>query len=746
MTIDHPILLLLATILWTALVAITKFRNPAIPRASKLSLFFGAALLALSAGGIRIDSSNFQNIVVLIDESSSTRTAAYHNQAFLQKRLSQLLGSTNYTLATFSSPAATQTDYSHPDADAVLLFSDVRFPLPEKNPPTFVIVDPNLEKPADASIVSLTTESDRAVAIVRNSGTDRAIDFSGTLNHPSTAPSGDVILSVRVDPTASQIAARLAPGDPWPENDSLSLARLSSRRQRWWIDENPPTSDWIVIEPNNLPNNLPAYLDASLIALSNVPVSQIAPIQRDRLSSFVRDLGGGLMILGGDRAFAAGEYGGSTLDQLSPLASHPNQPQRHWILLVDSSGSMASPSEPGGSRFAQAANLLVQLLPTLPPEDRVTIGDFARDVRWWSQNTSARESRNLNLPPQSVSPQGPTNFEAALNSLASQLAGGQRSEIILITDGDAQITEVDSLATKLRNAAARVHLLLTGATASPTASRLAILTAGSLAREPNASNWADAARKLVAANVPDRVERSATPVDYSESLGVLPNRMVNLWNQTFLKRDATLLAATSADIGRLPLVARWNAGLGAVLSAGFSPTPAELESFAALVTRKPVDPRFEITLIPASPLRVTIRAFDDQKPLNKLKFSLVLTNETDPTRGVARASLKQIAPGEYSATVPAKSDPSLATVLLNELAIEHFSVAGRYAVEFDLIGNDNAAMKQLADSSNGAVIDPRQANLALPRRDPTSISPLLSAAAACSFLISLGFLKFFRRE
>ena len=40
--------------------------------------------------------------------------------------------------------------------------------------------------------------------------------------------------------------------------------------------------------------------------------------------------------------------------------------------------------------------------------------------------------------------------------------------------------------------------------------------------------------------------------------------------------------------------------------------------------------------------------------------------------------------------------------------MDRIAVAGRYAPEFDAIGNDRSAMNQLARRTGGAVIDPAQ--------------------------------------
>ena len=68
-----------------------------------------------------------------------------------------------------------------------------------------------------------------------------------------------------------------------------------------------------------MPMDAAAYLSASVIVLDNVPATALPPAAPQYLQQHVRDLGGGLVILGGDQAFAAGGYVNTPLDAVSPL-------------------------------------------------------------------------------------------------------------------------------------------------------------------------------------------------------------------------------------------------------------------------------------------------------------------------------------------------------------------------------------------------------------------------------------------
>ena len=101
--------------------------------------------------------------------------------------------------------------------------------------------------------------------------------------------------------------------------------------------------------PEALPTGAAAYLAPAVIVLDDVAADRLSPEQQGRLRQCVRDLGGGLVLLGGGHAFAAGGYPGSALESLSPLASTPPRPTTHWMLLADGSGSMGSAAPAGAA-------------------------------------------------------------------------------------------------------------------------------------------------------------------------------------------------------------------------------------------------------------------------------------------------------------------------------------------------------------------------------------------------------------
>ncbi len=408
----------------------------------------------------------------MVDLSPSTRGAQFRNAWFLKQRITQLVGNSSYQTIAFASEnrpldlsgaieemPADRTIFSPPPVDAILLFSDAQFQLPEKSPPVYVAMDEGLENVKDGAVKKVELRGGSLAATISNTGADRAASFPGST---ATVGRGTIVIT-RPAPSDSTIATvKLNGGDFWPENDSISTAVLPPpASEKWWVGENPPDTDWRTFDANQLPVLEQEYLSPAVIVLANQPADRFLPVGLERLAQYVRDLGGSLLIEGGDHAFGAGGYGGTILEQLSPLASFPPTPTTRWVLLADGSGSMAKGTG-GASPWAVATSAIIKLLPGIPPADPVQIGQFSQDVKWWLPAGTAADAASAALPPPDAYPHGPTNLEAALNEVADDSSAEMRTELILLSDCDATISHPDLLSNVLARKQVRLHVLAIG--------------------------------------------------------------------------------------------------------------------------------------------------------------------------------------------------------------------------------------------------------------------------------------------
>jgi hypothetical protein len=723
-------------------------------------------------------------------------------------------GASDTTLADLP---ADQTVYAPPaGAAAVLLFSDGRFALPADAPPTYAVVDPQLAVAADARVTSLRIDGLSAAAQVDSTSAPRTLTWSGTaagvrrsatgMSATSAArPAGQFPTNNVADPISPgsyvlrrlvaggteaggarvpAVTARLSPGDAWPENDALTIAPPApDRLERWLVTAGPATPagraapltlpGFRVMSPAELPSDPAAYLAAAVVVLDNVPADAVPPAARDRLTQYVRDLGGGLAIAGGDRAFAAGGYVGTPLDALSPLASTPPRPTARWLLLTDGSGSMAAAGGAADvSRWQAATDALVRLVPALPPDDAVDVGSFAETLTLWSAGRSARATRDLPLPPAGVAPRGPTNLRPALEAAVGPLpvvptpAGGGGSgqappssapapsagptstgapvpvNLLLLSDADADVGDVPSLVALLASRNVRLHLLAVDA-GRGLADLQAVgrRTGGQAVRQDDPARWASAAGDLLRAAAETRLSLDPAAVTFAGRLANLPGRAVSPWNRTWIKPRADEVGRAVVGGEPVPMAAAWDVGEGRVAAAAFAAAPTEVAALAAAVARPPRDPRVTVAWDAGRAVRVRVDVVDldpaaTQPYGNGVAFSLDVTPDGAVPRQVP---LRQTAPGRYEGELPAPGSPAVATVRQAGRAVAREAVAGRYPPEFDAVGVDRAALGLLAGRSAGRVIEPterRPIEFRWPRRD-VPLAPWLASAGACLILAAL---------
>ena len=219
-----------------------------------------------------------------------------------------------------------------------------------------------------------------------------------------------------------------------------------------------------------------ASLDA--IALVDVPATAFTEAQIGSLEGFVRDLGRGLVTVGGEASWSLGDYRDSRLEALLPLNSDIKDPRRRpaiaQILAIDTSGSMtachcnpdgAGAREEGGvNKTDISRSAAARAIEALTAQDEVGILAF---------NTRSRFVVPLSqLPPdevvreglESLQPRGGTNIPQALDEAIEALKASKASlkHIVMFTDGFTNQKQLVPAARRVRKSGITLSVLATG--------------------------------------------------------------------------------------------------------------------------------------------------------------------------------------------------------------------------------------------------------------------------------------------
>ncbi|MEX2579775.1 MAG: VWA domain-containing protein [Verrucomicrobiales bacterium] len=120
---------------------------------------------------------------------------------------------------------------------------------------------------------------------------------------------------------------------------------------------------------------------ARAVALNNVPAYELPNDFLDAIEFFVREQGGGLLMVGGERSFGSGGYYESSIDSLLPVSMELKSEHRKlsvaMAIVMDRSGSMAATVASGHSKMQLANEGAARAIELLGDSDAVTV--FAVD-------------------------------------------------------------------------------------------------------------------------------------------------------------------------------------------------------------------------------------------------------------------------------------------------------------------------------------------------------------------------------
>ena len=323
--------------------------------------------------------------------------------------------------------------------------------------------------------------------------------------------------------------------------------------------------------------DLTVPLDATAaVVLDNVSAWAIGRDAAAEIARQVTDGGLGLLVLGGDAAFAAGGYGDSPLEAVLPVTSRTGErPPLEMAIVLDSSGSM---NELLGARtkLALAKVAVTELRAALADADRAAVIAFAGEPMIVSPRGPRSQGEALRQRLLAVEAGGGTRLTpavtAALDLFAPPPSAKIRRHILLLTDGRSQDFDIAALTDRCRRDRVTISAVATGADADlDRLGRLARDTGGRLYAGGDLEHLAETFLKDLAWARGEGLIRQARPARWVRPEPIWPGLgpplpAVDAFNVTGAKAGADVLWAAPATNGvaAAPLLAAWQRGLGKV--------------------------------------------------------------------------------------------------------------------------------------------------------------------------------------
>lgn len=530
-----------------------------------------------------------------------------------------------------------------------------------------------------------------------------------------------------------------------------------------------------VVPPEGFPDDMLDLQAYDLVILANVPAEAMRPEQQAMLVSHVRDLGAGLVMIGGPDSFGAGGWHGSELARILPLRLDlPDQiivPEAALMFVLDCSGSMGA-SVLGSMRTQQqvaneAAALAIQSLDKTDLVGVISFNDTYRTVLPLGPNTAPEHAA---ARVRSIAPGGGTTLGPAVRAAADALAGGdaKTKQIIVLSDGRSTDSEyLEELGAEIALLGIRVTTIAVGDAAdTKSLERMALAGGGAFYSVINPSMlpriFLKAVRVVRSPLIREgmlrpRVSDAGSPLSAGmDEAPVLGGLVMSRFREE--PNVVNAMVASSGD----PLLSHWNVGLGQVVA--FTSDAHQWASrwidwpgyrtfwtrVARSTTRVPRESSSELRAVAGEGmLSLELDAIDSGgRPVDLLDVPVTVYR---PGGQAVQARLEQVGPGRYAGSVAAE-DPGAHIVIARprqgatRLAPLLTGVTVPQGSELSTIEANRSLMLQIAELTGGRVLDMTRPQTGVlfdrehlePRRASTPIWPTLLAWTLLVYLLDVG--------
>jgi uncharacterized membrane protein len=262
-------------------------------------------------------------------------------------------------------------------------------------------------------------------------------------------------------------------------NEGLSFTRGTKRSRILYLTDESGSSKYLaetlkaqgldldLKHIKDIQGSVLGFLDYNTIILDNISGRTISFSAMEQIEKYVKDMGGGLIMIGGDKSFGAGYYKKTPVEKALPVfMDAPTEikfSELCLIFVVDKSSSMTA-SYGGKNKLEMAKIAAFSAIEMLNLKDRVGIVTFDTEFEWIVPLTTANKRRKIADKLSQVTSEGGTDLYPALKDVHRVLnqITANRKHVIVLSDGETEEADFQSLAESMSTSGISISTVAIG--------------------------------------------------------------------------------------------------------------------------------------------------------------------------------------------------------------------------------------------------------------------------------------------
>jgi Ca-activated chloride channel homolog len=478
---------------------------------------------------------------------------------------------------------------------------------------------------------------------------------------------------------------------------------------------------------------LPELSSYDLLILDNVPAFQLTYAKMENIEKYVRDLGGGLFVIGGSQSYGAGGYFRTPLERILPVEMRPparlDLPHVALLFVLDKSGSMGAGPE-GGTKLDLAKAAAIAAADIMNPTDQIGILAFDAGWDWALPFRPVGKGEWITDKLAALQSDGGTDMYKAMVEARSAIAGKDAAikHVIVLSDGLTDKADFQSLVQQFARAGVTVSTVSVGDDADvKLMAEIARVGKGRgyVALDPQTipqifttETLLISRDLLIEKTIAPRVVAPVGPLR-----GIAQSSLPQLrgYVLTYPKPRSEVLMKAGED----PLLVAWRHGLGRVMAftsdlsgrwgkawVAWQGLPQWAGQLARDTMRKILETHMRAEFYPDGDTVKVIADFigKDGKFMNHLQLR---GNVTAPNRSTQQSTFHQSGPGRYEGEfTPAERGIHFLTIFAAgntteaPLAMATISYVAPYPKEYRKLSPNVTLLSRLAEETGGEMLDP----------------------------------------